>query len=93
MIDVITMMNIKHHHDNHDNHDDHKDHDNDDNDNRQNPTHFFILNNSTHTPLPLSSSIVSICLTPASPYYPFWYLTPFLLDPGILGPIYGSEPP
>ena len=35
MIDVITMMNIKHHHDNHDNHDDHKDHDNDDNDNRQ----------------------------------------------------------
>ena len=59
----------------------------------KNPTHFFILNNSTHTPLPLSSSIVSICLTPASPYYPFWYLTPFLLDPGILGPIYGSEPP
>ena len=59
----------------------------------KNPTHFFILNNSTHTPLPLSSSIVSICLTPASPYYPFWYFTPFLLDPGILGPIYGSEPP
>ena len=43
MIDVITMMNIKHHHDNHDNHDDHKDHDNDDDDNRQNPTHFFTL--------------------------------------------------